>query len=68
MSFEEKMAKLEEIINKLESGTCGLDDASKMFDEAKGLAKDCYEQLNANKGKITEIVKELDGYSEKLLD
>lgn len=67
MSFEEMMQQLENIISKLESGECGLDEASRLFDEAKELSKKCYELLNINKGKITEIVKELDGYVEKLM-
>ncbi len=67
MNFEEMMKRLEEITQKLESGECGLDEASLLFSEAKELSKKCYEKLNSNKGKITEIVNELDGYVEKLV-
>jgi exodeoxyribonuclease VII small subunit len=67
MSFEDMIKRLEEITQKLESGECGLDDASLLFDEAKELSKKCYEKLDINKGKITEIVNELDGYVEKLV-
>ena len=67
MSFEEMMKRLEEITLKLESDECGLEESSKLFNEAKELSQKCYDILNVNKGKITEIVKDLDGYSEKLM-
>ena len=67
MSFEESLKRLEEIVAKLESGECGLDEATKLFDEGKELSKECAKSLDNNKGKIVELTEELDGIMEKTL-
>lgn len=64
MTFEEMMKRLEEIVSRLESGECGLDEATKLFEEGKNLSVQCSKRLDSNKGKITELVKELDGLVE----
>lgn len=65
MDFEKKIKRLEEIVNLLESGECGFDNATKLFEEGKEIAVYCSELLNNNKGKITELVSELDMLVEK---
>ena len=65
MDFELMLKQLDEIVNKLESGECGLDEATKLFEQGKNLALKCSTILDENKGKITEIVNELDGIKEK---
>ena len=67
MNFESNLKRLEEIVEKLESGECGIDEATTLFDEGKEIAKLCFEKLDANKGKITELVGELDCLTEKEL-
>ena len=67
MNFESNLNRLEEIVNKLESGECGIDEATALFGEGKDIAKVCFEKLDANKGKITELVAELDGLTEREL-
>ena len=67
MSFEDSMKRLEEIVVKLESGECGLDEATLLFGEGKQLAETCAKSLDENKGKIVELVEQLDGIVEKSL-
>ncbi len=65
MNFEEKLKRLEEIVSQLESGECAFEQAIKLFEEGKDIAKSCSEILDTNKGKITELVAELDGIVER---
>lgn len=65
MEFEKMLKRIEEIVSKLESGECGLEESTKLFEEGKNLAVECFDKLDANKGKITMLVKELEGYTEK---
>ena len=49
-TFEEQIVQLEEIVKKLESGDCSLDDSLKLFEEGIKLSKACHNMLeNAEK-------------------
>lgn len=65
MEYEEMIKRLEEIVEKLESGECGFDDATKLFEEGKNLAVECSKKLDSNKGKITVLESELEKLVEK---
>lgn len=58
LSFEESLKKLEEIVNKLESGDIPLDEAIEKFDTATKLVKICNEKLEAAEESIAKIVKD----------
>jgi len=58
LSFEESLEKLEEIVNKLESGDMPLDDAIDEFNNAMQLVKICNEKLNSAEEAIAKIVQE----------
>ena len=58
LTFEESLAKLEEIVNKLENGDVPLDDAIDEFNKAMKLVKSCNEKLTAAEESIAKIVKE----------
>jgi len=58
LSFEESLEKLEEIVNKLETGDVPLDDAIDEFNKAMQLVKVCNEKLNNAEEAIAKIVKE----------
>ena len=58
LSFEESLEKLEEIVNKLESGDVPLDDAIDEFNNAMQLVKICNNKLNAAEESIAKIVKD----------
>ena len=57
-SFEEKLAELENIVNKLETGDVPLDDAIEEFKKAMDLVKECDEQLNSAQEAIVKIVND----------
>lgn len=57
-SFEDKLAKLEEIVNELESGNVNLDDAIEKYTKAMKLAKECSTKLNKATEKVNKILLE----------
>lgn len=58
LSFEESLEKLEEIVNKLESGDVPLDDAIDEFNNAMQLVKICENKLSVAEESIAKIVKD----------
>lgn len=58
LSFEESLEKLEEIVNKLETGDIPLDDAIDEFNNAMQLVKICNEKLESAEESIAKIVKD----------
>ena len=55
MTFEAAMVKLDEIANKLESGTESLESSLKLFEEGSALASLCYGKLESAEQKIKQI-------------
>ena len=58
LSFEESLEKLEEIVNKLETGDVPLDDAIDEFTKAMELVKVCNAKLNNAEEAIAKIVQD----------
>ena len=58
LNFEESLEKLEEIVNKLETGDVPLDDAIDEFTKAMELVKVCNTKLNNAEEAIAKIVKD----------
>ena len=56
MNFEEKIKKLEFIVNELESGEVNLDDAIDKYTEAMKLSKECSDKLNEVSEKVNKIL------------
>jgi exodeoxyribonuclease VII small subunit len=57
MSFEEAQRELERIVERLERGDTGLDEAIKLWERGEELYKQCVGQLDAAQGKIEELVR-----------
>lgn len=55
-SFEEAIARLEEIVQRLETGNISLDESLNLFEEGIGLAKYCSERLNAAEGRLQVLM------------
>ena len=51
-SFEQALARLEEIVRTLEGGNVPLEDLIKLYDEGTALVKQCTEKLNAAEEKV----------------
>lgn len=52
MSFEQALARLEQIVKSLEGGNVPLEDLIKLFDEGTGLVKLCTERLDKAEEKV----------------
>ncbi len=57
-SFEEKIKRLEKIVNELESGEVDLDDAISKYTEAMKLSKECSDTLTDVTEKVNKILAE----------
>lgn len=55
MAFETAMKRLEEIVNRLESGEESLETSLKLFEEGSSLAAHCYGKLQSAEQKIKQI-------------
>ncbi|MBQ3384217.1 MAG: exodeoxyribonuclease VII small subunit [Erysipelotrichaceae bacterium] len=56
MTFEEAKKKLEEIVARIKSENCTLDEALKLYEEGVKLSKFCDEKLSVFKTRLSEIV------------
>lgn len=54
-TFEQAMLRLEEIVQRLESGEEPLDSAMKLFEEGTKLAAQCEERLKNARQKLTVL-------------
>lgn len=56
MKFEEKIIKLEKIVDELENGEIDLDQSISKYTEAMKLIKECDEELKKVETKVNKIV------------
>lgn len=68
MDFEKSIAKLEDIVAKLNNSAITIDESIKLFEEGVSIVKENYAELEKANGKITMLQKELDKYSEIKFD
>ena len=61
MTFEQSLARLEEIAAEMESGELGLEKMVAAFEEGQKLVKLCSSKLNEVEKKIEQLVKNADG-------
>ncbi len=54
-TFEDNIKELEIIVQKLESGTCGLDESIELYSKGLSLSNDCKKQLDNAKQKIEKL-------------
>ncbi|MFC1844908.1 exodeoxyribonuclease VII small subunit [Thermodesulfobacteriota bacterium] len=59
-SFEDALAKLEDITKELEEGELSLEDSLKHFDEGVKLAEYCNSKLNSAQRKVEILLKKDD--------
>ena len=60
-TFEENMARLEEIVGKLEKGDAPLSDSLKLFEEGTKLVNQCRKELDSAEQKVVKLSKGADG-------
>lgn len=59
--FERSLARLEEVVRKLESPQLSLDEAMKLFEEGVSLSRECQKQLEEAEGRVEMLLKKADG-------
>lgn len=60
MDFETKLNRLEDIVEKMETGDLALEESLKMFEEGVKLVRECQTQLNAAEQKV-KVLLAVDG-------
>lgn len=60
MRFEDAQRELESIVERLERGDAGLDEALELWEKGEQLYKLCRERLDAAEGKIEELARRVD--------
>lgn len=60
-SFEENIARLEQIVASLEKGDANLSDSLSLFEEGTKLAKECGELLDKAEQQVLKLTKGADG-------
>jgi len=59
--FERSLARLEEVVRRLENANLSLDEAMKLFEEGVELSRDCQKQLEQAEGRVEILLKKVDG-------
>lgn len=59
--FEKSLARLEEVVKRLESADLSLDEAMSLFEEGVKLSRDCQKKLEEAEGKVEILLKKADG-------
>lgn len=52
MEFEKKLKRLEDIVEKMESGDLSLDDSMQLFEEGVKMSRECQSQLTVAEEKV----------------
>ena len=60
-SFEEAMARLEEIVSILEAGKASLDDSLAVYEEGIALVKYCHATLDKAEQRVRILIKNEEG-------
>ncbi len=63
--FEDSIGKLEEIVNKLETGDVTLDESLSLFEQGIKLSKSCQKMLDNAEKKVSALMANDDGEMEK---
>jgi exodeoxyribonuclease VII small subunit len=58
MSFEEALAELEEIVEKLEKGQLSLDESLGLFEKGIKLVRECNDKLKSARQKVEKLIEE----------
>jgi exodeoxyribonuclease VII small subunit len=61
LTFEDAYARLEQILEKMNSGTASLDESLKLYEEADSLIVSCNKRLSEAEQKIEILIKNRSG-------
>jgi len=60
-SFENDLERLEELVNKMESGDATLEQSLVWFEQGMDLIRSCQAQLNNAEQKVQELIQNTNG-------
>lgn len=60
MTFEQSLARIDEIVRHLENGDMSLDESLSLFEEGTGLIASCSKMLDAAEQKVVKLKKGAD--------
>lgn len=66
IDFDSALQRLEEIVEKMESGRSTLEESLAMFEEGVKLSLYCQKELQKTDGKVQRLMKKLNGDVELL--
>ena len=58
MTFEQAFARLEQILEKMNSGKATLEESLQLFEEAEGLIRSCTARLTTSEQRIEALLKQ----------
>ncbi len=58
MSFEDAIAELESIVDKLEKGQLSLDESLALFEKGIRLVRECNDKLRSAQQKVEKLIEE----------
>ncbi len=58
LPFEQAFERLEQILEKMNSGKTALEESLKLFEEAEGLIRSCNARLTTSEQRIEALVKQ----------
>jgi exodeoxyribonuclease VII small subunit len=61
VDFEKSLARLEDVVKRLEQPNLPLTEAMKLFEEGLQLAQQCQKQLQEAEGRVEILLKSADG-------
>jgi exodeoxyribonuclease VII small subunit len=61
MSFEEAIAELEQVVNRLDSGEVSLEDSIALYERGAALKQHCEAKLRAAEEKVEQITLDAQG-------
>jgi exodeoxyribonuclease VII small subunit len=67
INFEQTLARLEDIVKKMESGNISLDESIEIYQEGITLSKQCSKMLEEAEGKVMAIVNKEQGIIEEFM-
>ncbi len=65
LTFEQSMARLEQIVSALEKGDAPLEEALALFEEGAGLMKKCSADLDKAEQRVRQLLPGADGKPEE---
>ena len=66
--FEESLAKLESLVEKMEAGELSLEDSLKTFEEGVKLTRECQQALAQAEQKVKILIETQEGVSEEVFN